>query len=350
MPVGSQATVKTLTPEEIKSTGSGMVLSNTYHLYLRPGIDAIESLGGLHRFMNWDGAMLTDSGGYQIFSLAPLCKINDEGVTFRSHIDGSEHFFTPELAVSYQEKLGADVIMVLDECSAYGDSEKKVEQAMHRTHRWAERCLAARSRDDLSLFGIVQGGMFPDLRRRSAEYLAGLDFPGFAVGEPKEQTFSMLQIVTGMLPADKPRYLMGVGSPEDLVAGVSCGVDMFDCVLPTRVARNGALFTPSGRVNIRKASYAAVDMPIDPSCDCYTCRTFSAAYLNHLFRAGEILGLRLATIHNLRFLQRLMADIRQAVADASFTAFSRDFLSRYRPTDEATRVDQKQRWIQSREK
>ncbi len=354
MPVGSQATVKTLTPEEIGATGSGMILSNTYHLYLRPGIETIESLGGLHRFMNWDGAMLTDSGGYQIFSLAPLCKITDEGVMFRSHIDGSEHFFTPELAVRYQEKLGADVIMVLDECSACGDSEKKVEQAMHRTHRWAERCLAARTRDDLSLFGIVQGGMFPDLRRHSSEYLARLDFPGYAigglsVGETKEQTFGMLGIVTGILPAEKPRYLMGVGSPEDLVAGVTRGVDMFDCVLPTRVARNGALFTLDGRVNIRKAEFAVRDEPFDPECDCYTCRNFSVAYLNHLFRAGEILGLRLATIHNLRFLQRLMTGIRRSILEGTFEVFSREFLARYRPTDEVTRVNQKQKWLDSRE-
>jgi len=355
MPVGSQATVKTLTPQEIKDTGFDMVLANTYHLYLRPGIDVIEKMGGLHRFMAWDGAMLTDSGGYQVFSLAPLCRINDEGVSFRSHIDGSEHFLTPELAVRYQESLGADVMMVLDVCTACSDSREKVRSAMERTHRWAERCLKARKRKDQSLYAIVQGGMFPELRRQSAEVLTALDFPGYAigglsVGEPKETTFAMVEETSALLPAEKPRYLMGVGSPEDIVEGVARGIDIFDSALPTRVARNGALFTGKGRVNIRRAAYRKMDRPLDPACDCYTCRTFSAAYLSHLFRSDELLGLRLATIHNLRFISNLVQKIRDSILDGTFTAFRADFLSNYQTTNEHVRVEQKGKWLKGREK
>jgi len=355
MPVGSQATVKTLTPREIKDTGFNMVLANTYHLYLRPGIDVIEKMGGLHRFMAWDGAMLTDSGGYQVFSLAPLCRINDDGVTFRSHIDGSEHFLTPELAIQYQESLGADVIMVLDECTAYGDSKEKVQKAMDRTHRWAERCLKAQKSQEQALYAIVQGGMFPDLRRQSAECLTALDFPGYAigglsVGEPKETTFALVAETSALLPVEKPRYLMGVGSPEDIVEAVARGIDIFDSALPTRVARNGALFTGKGRINIRKAAYRNVDTPLDPACDCPTCRTFSAAYLSHLFRSDELLGLRLATVHNLRFIANLMDKIRSAIMEDTFSAFRNDFLSTYQTTNEKTRVEQKGRWLRGREK
>jgi queuine tRNA-ribosyltransferase len=353
LPVGSQATVKTLTPEDVKIIGFNMVLANTYHLYLRPGIDVIAKMGGLHRFMAWDGAILTDSGGYQLFSLAPLCRINDEGVTFRSHIDGSEHFITPELAVQYQEALGADVIMVLDECSAYGDSEEKVRQAMERTHRWAERCLKARRRNDQALYAIVQGGTFPELRRQSAEYLTALDFPGYAigglsVGETKDITLAMVEQTAAMLPQDRPRYLMGVGAPEDIVEAVGRGIDIFDSALPTRVARNGALFTGRGRINIRRATYRRMDKPLDPDCDCYTCRTFSTAYLSHLFRSEELLALRLATVHNLRFISNLMGKIRSAILDGTFSAFREDFLAGYKTTDEQTRVDQKQRWLRAR--
>jgi queuine tRNA-ribosyltransferase len=353
MPVGSQATVKTLTPADVKSLGFDMLLANTYHLYLRPGIDVIKKLGELHRFMGWDGAILTDSGGYQVFSLSPLCRITDEGVTFRSHIDGSQHFLTPELAVKYQESLGSDIIMVLDECSAYGDDKKKIQQAMERTHRWAERCLKAHKKNDQALYAIVQGGMFPDLRQASAEYLTGLDFPGYAVGglsvgEPKEVTLPIIELTTRLLPENKPRYLMGVGAPEDLVSGVARGIDLFDCALPTRVARNGALFTRQGRVNIRRAIYSKMDKPIDPACDCYTCRTFSAAYLSHLFRSEELLALRLATIHNLRFISNLMCDIRNAILDGTFDAFAKDFLAGYKPTDEQTRVAQKGKWLRKR--
>jgi len=353
MPVGSQATVKTLTPEEIKDLGFGMVLANTYHLYLRPGLEVVEKMGGLHRFMAWDGAILTDSGGYQIFSLAPLCRISDDGVTFRSHIDGSEHFITPELAVKYQETLGADIVMALDECPAYGDSPEKVKNAMLRTHRWAERCLKAHSRPGQALYAIVQGGFSPELRRQSAEYLTALDFPGYAigglsVGEPKAATLEMVGETAARLPQDRPRYLMGVGSPEDIVEGVARGIDMFDCALPTRVARNGALFTARGRVNIRNAAYSRMDAPVDEGCDCYACRHFSAAYLSHLFRSEELLGLRLATLHNLRFISRLMAKIRNAVLDGAFEAFRQEFLAGYQTTDEKVRVEQKQKWLRGR--
>ena len=353
LPVGTQATVKTLTPEEIKALGVNMVLANTYHLYLRPGIDVIKEMGGLHRFMAWDGAILTDSGGYQLFSLSPLCRVNNEGVTFRSHIDGSEHWMTPELAIQYQEALGADIIMVLDECTAYGDSFKKVQQAVARTHLWAERCQRARMRNDQALYAIVQGGVYPELRKQSAEYLAKLDFPGYAigglsVGEPKEMTFATVEETVSWLPENKPRYLMGVGSPEDIVEGVARGIDIFDSALPTRVARNGALFTWQGRCNIRNAAFSRMEPPLVPGCDCYTCRNFSAAYLHHLFKSEELLAYRLATIHNLSFISQLMQKIRGAILDGSFSAFRDDFLANYRPTDESTRFSQKQKWLKAR--
>jgi queuine tRNA-ribosyltransferase len=353
LPVGSQATVKTLTPAEVSGLGFDMVLANTYHLYLRPGIDVIREMGGLHRFMAWDGAILTDSGGYQVFSLAPLRRLSDAGVTFRSHIDGSEHFITPELAIEYQEALGADVMMVLDECSAWNDGREKLGRAMERTHRWAERCLRAWGRQGGALYAIVQGGTLPELRRRSAEALVDLGFPGYAVGglsigEPKEVTLEMVSLTTSLLPEGRPRYLMGVGAPEDIVAGVARGIDIFDSALPTRVARNGAIFTRRGRINIKKATYAGTDAPLDPGCDCDTCRTFSAAYLNHLFRSEELLALRLATIHNLRFIANLVREIRQAILDGSFPAFRDGFLADYRPTDDSARVDQKQRWLRDR--
>ena len=355
LPVGSQATVKTLTPEEIKDIGLRMVLANTYHLYLRPGVDVIEKMGGLHKFMAWGGAILTDSGGYQVFSLASLCRLNDEGVAFRSHIDGSEHFMTPELAVKYQETLGADVIMVLDECTAYGDCLEKVQQAMNRTHKWAVRCQQAHQRNDQALYAIVQGGMFPGLRRQSAEYLASLDFPGYAigglsVGEPKETTWEMVEGVVVFLPEDKPRYLMGVGSPEDIVEGVARGIDIFDSALPTRVARNGALFTWQGRRNIQNAAFTRMERAIGPDCDCYTCRTFSAAYLRHLFKSEELLAYRLATIHNLHFMNSLMNKVRTAILNGTFSAFREDFMASYKPTDAVARFEQKQKWLKSRDK
>ena len=353
LPVGSQATVKTLIPEEVKELGFGMMLANTYHLYLRPGIATIEKLGGLHAFMGWDGAILTDSGGYQIFSLAPLRRINDDGVTFRSHIDGGEHFITPELAVAYQEALGADIIMVLDECPAYDDSREKIIRSLERTHRWAERCLKAHRRDIQQLYAIVQGGIYPELRQESAEYLAARDFPGYAIGglsigEPKEVTLATVEATVSRLPGEKPRYLMGVGSPEDIIEGVARGIDIFDSALPTRVARNGALFTGPGRINIRNAALSRREAPLDPDCDCYACRNFSAAYLNHLFRSNELLGLRLATLHNLRFIGNLMQQIRLAILDGTFTSYRKAFLENYQTADESTRFEQKQQWLRGR--
>jgi queuine tRNA-ribosyltransferase len=351
LPVGSQGAVKTLTPEELKAIGVKMVLGNTYHLYLRPGIEIIEKLGGLHRFISWDGPILTDSGGYQVFSLASLRRVSDEGVSFRSHIDGSEHFFTPELVIQLQEKLGGDIIMTLDECPPYSSDAGLVQEAMERTHRWAERCQRSHRREGQALYGIVQGGIFPELRRESAGFLTSLGFSGYAIGglslgEPKELTWAMLEETVACLPKDKPRYLMGVGSPEDLFEGVSRGVDLFDSALPTRTARNGALFTALGRQDIQNARYRDVDEPIDPRCDCYTCHTFSAAYLHHLFKSKDLLAYRLATIHNLRFILKLMEQMRQAILDGNFITLKESFLADYQTTDEETRLAQKQRWLE----
>jgi queuine tRNA-ribosyltransferase len=332
-PVGTQATVKALDPRDLHELGTELILGNTYHLYLRPGAGVVAEMGGLHHFMGWDGPLLTDSGGFQVFSLAENRKVGDEGVTFRSHIDGSQHTFTPELVVRVQEQLGADMIMCLDEC-AEPASRAYNEQALARTHAWAWRCRAAQTRTDQALFGIVQGGIFPDLRRQSAEYLTGLGFPGYAigglsVGETKEQTYAMLDITAPLLPAGKPRYLMGVGAPEDLLESVARGVDLFDCVLPTRLARNAALFTRQGRINIRNAQFERDPAPIEVGCTCYTCQHFSRAYLRHLFKAGEMLAARLATIHNVHFLLQLMRDVRAAIAAGRFLAFKDEFLAGY---------------------
>jgi queuine tRNA-ribosyltransferase len=343
-PVGTQATVKTLTPDELTALGAKLVLANTYHLYLRPGADLVARLGGLHRFMGWSGPILTDSGGFQVFSLATLRKVSDEGVVFRSHIDGSEHVFSPEKSIEIQEQLGADIIMALDECPDPMNYEYN-QAALGRTHRWAERCQRAHTRTDQALFGILQGGIFPDLRAESARFLTRLDFPGYAVGglsvgEPKKKTWEVLDFTVPLLPEDKPRYLMGVGSPEDLFAGVERGIDIFDCALPTRLARNGALLTSQGRINLRKAEFAEVAAPIEESCSCYTCRHFSLAYLRHLYKAEEILGLRLNTIHNLHFLLELMRRIRASLQEGTFGQLKADFLSRYVPVqDEAQRRD-----------
>ena len=349
-PVASQATVKSLAPDDIKSLGLAMVLANTYHLYLQPGLGVIEKMGGLHRFMAWDGPILTDSGGYQVFSLSQLRRIDDEGVTFRSHIDGSEHRFTPELAVKYQEVLGSDIMMVLDECPPHDASRDQVDAATERTHRWAEKCLEAKTRPDSSLYAIVQGGSFSDLRGRSARYLATLDFAGYAIGglslgEPKSTTLEMVEASVEFLPPTRPRYLMGVGSPEDIVEGVARGIDIFDCALPTRVARNGALFTSSGRINIRNAAYRHESGPVDPACGCYACRTFSAAYMHHLFVAKELLFFRLATLHNLTFISVLVEGIRDSIASGTFGSFRQGFMSTYVPTDEHIRIEQKERWL-----
>ena len=352
LPVASRGTVRTLIPEELKDIGVTIILGNTYHLYLRPGIDALAKLGGLHRYMAWDGPILTDSGGYQIFSLARLCKITDDGVTFRSHIDGSEHDLTPELVIELQQVLGADIIMTLDECPAIGASMAKVCEAVERTSQWAERCQKHHQSSTQLLFGIIQGGIYPELRQQSARAITSLDFPGYAIGglslgEPKELTWDMVGGTMPFLPVDKPRYLMGVGSPEDIIEGVSRGIDLFDSALPTRIARNGALFTMRERINIRKAIYRTKEQPVDADCDCYTCRTFSAAYLNHLFKCEELLAYRLATIHNLRFITRLTQQIENAIQRGTFPSFKNDFLNQYKVTDEEVRIAQKQKWLNS---
>jgi len=353
MPVGTQASVKALTPEDVSSLGAHMVLGNTYHLYLRPGIDIIEKLGGLHRFMSWSGPMLTDSGGYQVFSLAHLRRVSDQGVRFRSHLDGSEHFLTPELTIEYQEALGADIIMPLDECPPYTEDKAVIQEAVERTTRWAKRCLDSKRRRDQALYGIVQGGSFMELRRQSADALTAMGFEGYAIGglslgEPKDTTYSIVAETAKLLPQDKPRYLMGVGSPEDLVEGVSRGIDLFDSALPTRIARNGGIFTHSGRIIIRNSHFKDRDEPLDEGCDCYTCRNFSAAYLNHLFRCKELLAYRLATIHNLRFILRLIAQMRQRILDGTFPSFQQAFLAAYRPTDEAVRLSQRKKSVKWR--
>lgn len=339
-PVGTQATVKTLSPDELLALDAKLLLANTYHLYLRPGADLIARLGGLHRFMDWPRPILTDSGGFQVFSLESLRKISDAGVAFRSHIDGSEHFFSPEKSIEIQELLGADIIMAFDECPDPLDYAHN-QAALAHTHNWAERCLRAHTRPDQALFGIVQGGVFPDLRAESARFLRSLGFPGYAigglsVGETKEQTWATLAATTPLLPLDKPRYLMGVGSPEDLFEGVERGIDIFDCALPTRLARNGALFTSRGRINLRKAEFREDPRPLEEGCTCYTCQHFSRAYLHHLFKAEEILGLRLNTIHNLHFMLETMRGIRAAILAERFPAFKAEFLTRYTPiADEA---------------
>jgi queuine tRNA-ribosyltransferase len=352
MPVGTQATVKSLSPHELEDSRAQIILANTYHLYLRPGATLIERMGGLHRFMAWDRPILTDSGGFQVFSLAHNRKIDDEGVTFKSHIDGSTHRFTPEMVMRVEEQLGADIIMVFDECAPYPATHDYAQRAMSRTHSWAERCLQAHRRKDQALFAIVQGSTFADLRGESARFLSSLDFPGYgigglSVGEPKEEMHAMLEETTPLLPEHKPRYLMGVGSPEDLVECVARGIDMFDCVLPTRVARNGALLTRDGRLPIKSARYAGVDAPVETDCDCYTCRSFTLGYLHHLFRAEELLAYRLNSIHNIRFMTRVIAEIRASILDGTFSAYREEFLARYRPTDRETAVKQRQQWLKA---
>lgn len=352
-PVGSQATVKTLTPQEVEAAGAEMILSNTYHLYLRPGIELIKTMGGLHRFMGWKGPILTDSGGFQIFSLSSLAKITDEGVTFRSHIDGSKHFITPEDIISFQQSLGSDIMMVLDDVPPHDGSSGRVIEAVNRTTAWAQRCLEARTSKTQQLFGIIQGAVNPRLRVKSATELAQLAFDGFAIGglslgEDKQTTWAMLDLTVPLIPNPKPRYLMGVGSPEDIVEAVSRGIDIFDSVLPTRVARNGGLYTTSGRINIRNSIYKTSGAPIEEGCRCYTCRNFSAGYIAHLFRSSELLGLRLASIHNIHFLQHLAQQIRKAIKENSFSQYKDAFLTNYRVVDEETRKAQKQKWLLKR--
>lgn len=352
-PVGSLATVKTLTPDELSDIGCEMILANNYHLYLRPTSQTVHDLGGLHKFMNWSKPILTDSGGFQVFSLAGLRTVTDEGVNFKSHIDGSAHFFTPEKATNMQELLGSDIAMALDHVPPANADRSLAVASLERTTRWAERCLQAHNKTDQQIFGIIQGGLFADLRRRATAEISSLPFAGYAIGglslgEPKEEMHAVLEEIVPLLPNDKARYLMGVGAPEDIVTGVLRGIDVFDCVLPTRVARNGALFTEDGRQNIRRAHFAKLDKSFDDNCDCYTCRNFSAAYLHHLFKSDEILGLRLASIHNLAFLQRLIKNIRTAIAQNRLTSFASTFLARYKTTDEEVRLLQKEKWLQAK--
>lgn len=348
-PVGTLANVKTLEPRDLQEIGCQLILANTYHLYLRPGHELVKKLGGLHQFMGWQGPLLTDSGGFQVFSLAHQRKLDEDGVTFRSHIDGSLHYFTPERVMLIEQALGPDIAMVLDECANPLDYAYN-QQALARTHRWAERCKVAHTRADQALFGIVQGGIFSDLRQQSAQFLQTLDFPGYAigglaVGETKAEMYATLDVTCPLLPHNKPRYLMGVGAAEDIVEAVYRGVDMFDCVLPTRIARNGALLTPDGRLNIRNAQYAEDPRPVQEDCACYTCRTFSRAYLRHLYKAGEISALRFGTIHNVHFMLELMRQIRAAISAGQFTDFRTAFLQRYQITNQAIRHEQRERFL-----
>ena len=329
-PVGTQASVKAVTPTQLSELGASLILSNSYHLYLRPSPEVVRDLGGLHQFMGWSGPILTDSGGFQVFSLSNMRSVDDDGVTFRSHINGSEHRFTPERAIQIQNDLGADIIMALDECPQPYDRDYNV-QAMERTHSWAARCQTAHTRSDQALFGIVQGGTFADLRAESAHFIASLGFAGNAVGglsvgESKEEMHAMLDVVTDILPSDKPRYLMGVGSPKDLVHGVMRGIDIFDCVLPTRLARNSAAMTRTGRLNMRKSEYTKDMGPIQPGCDCYCCTHFDRAYIRHLCVAKEILASTLLTIHNLHLLVSLMREIRSAIFENRFSEWADMFL------------------------
>lgn len=326
MPVGTLATVKTLSPEELKEIGAGVILANTYHLSIRPGADIVQKAGGLHRFMNYDGPILTDSGGFQVFSLASKRKISEEGVEFKNHLNGDKLFFSPEIAIDIQEKLGADIIMSLDECIPYPATYDYVKKSTDRTLRWAKRCLDAHKREDQALFGIVQGGEYEDLRKYCALELSKMDFPGYSIGgtsigEPKEVCYKMIEYATNYLPKDKPRYLMGVGSIDYLLEGITLGVDMFDCVLPTRLARHGALMTHQGRVNIRDAKYKEDFTPLDDKCDCYCCKNYTKAYLRHLYIADETFGKRLLSIHNLRFLIHLMEGAREAIKEDRFLEY-----------------------------
>ncbi|MGC1402105.1 MAG: tRNA guanosine(34) transglycosylase Tgt [Thermodesulfobacteriota bacterium] len=330
MPVGTQGSVKALTPEDLQSLGVEIILANTYHLYLRPGHERIARLGGLHHFMHWPAPILTDSGGYQVYSLGALRKINPEGVSFRSHLDGSSHFLSPELAVRIQEALGSDIAMCLDECTPYPVAYDYARFSHELTRDWALRCKEAHQKEDQALFGIIQGSVFKDLRKESAESIVNIGFDGYAlgglsVGEGKTQRQETIAHTLPLLPDDKPRYLMGLGTPEDLVEGVGLGADMFDCVLPTRNARNGMLFTRNGPVIIKKAEYSEDSQPVDPDCTCYTCRNYSRAYLRHLYVSRELLSYRLNTLHNLHYFMELMQTLQEAVVQDRFLEFKKDF-------------------------
>jgi len=336
MPVGTLATVKTLTPDELENeVKASIILSNTYHLYLRPGHELIRDAGGLHKFMNWDRNILTDSGGFQVFSLNSLRKISEEGVEFRSHLNGSKHFISPEKSMEIQNCLGSDIMMCFDECAPYPSTYDYVQKSMERTTRWAKRCKEYHKNiENQALFGIVQGGMFKDLREQSVNQLIGLDFPGYAVGglsvgEPKEIMVDVLNHTVPLLPENKPRYLMGVGTPDYLIEAVLSGIDMCDCVLPTRIARNGTALTSHGKIVVRNAEYARDFTALDPECECYTCKNYTRGYIRHLVKCNEVLGARLLSIHNLRFLVKLMEDVRQAIKDERVLEFKDEFYKKY---------------------
>ncbi|MBI3240869.1 MAG: tRNA guanosine(34) transglycosylase Tgt [Chloroflexi bacterium] len=345
-PVGTQGTVKAVTPAQLEELDVSLVLANTYHLYLRPGDELVKALGGLHEFMRWPGPVLTDSGGFQVFSLSGTRKIDDDGVTFKSHIDGTMHRFTPEKSVDIQNNLGADIIMAFDECAPPLDRDYN-EIALARTHAWAARCREHHRRNDQALFGIVQGGVFPDLREDSAQFLMGLDFPGYAigglaVGETKAEMHTTIELLDPILPEHKPRYLMGVGSPEDLVNSVRRGVDIFDCVLPTRLARNAAAMTRTGRLNMKNAQYARDPGPVEEGCSCYCCANFTRAYIRHLIVAKEILASTLLSIHNIHVLLTLMREMRAAILDGAFESYANNFLQNYIPVGGQTPGDDRQ--------
>lgn len=334
MPVGTRATVKTMTPEELKDIDAQIILGNTYHLYLKPGDDLINEAGGLHKFMNWDRPILTDSGGFQVFSLSNIRKITEQGVEFRSHIDGSKHFISPEKSIEIQQNLGSDIMMAFDECVDYRADKKYVEKSLQMTLRWLDRCVDAHTNKDQALFGIVQGGMFKDLRKISAEETIKRDCEGFAVGglsvgEPKEVMIDILRYTTPLLPEDKPRYNMGVGTPDYLFESVEAGIDMADCVLPTRIARNGTAITSKGNLSVKNAKYKKDFTPLDDECDCYTCKNYTRAYIRHLVNVNEILGARLLTIHNLHFLLNLMKNIRKSIIEDRFLEYKKEFYKKF---------------------
>ncbi len=335
MPVGTQATIKGMSPDEVASMGANIILSNTYHLWMRPGSEIIKKAGGLHKFMNWNGAILTDSGGFQVFSLAKPKDIVEEGVKFQSHIDGSRHFLTPEISMQVQNDLGSDIIMAFDECCAYPSAKPYAERSLERTTRWLERCINShKNTDKQALFGIIQGSMYEDLRKKSAEQITSFDLPGYAigglsVGEPGELMYQMLDCTVPLMPEDKPRYLMGVGTPDYLIEGAIRGIDMFDCVIPTRLGRHGTMMTSHGRVIARDSKYTECFEPIDPECNCYACQNYSAAYIRHLLKAKEMFGQRLCSWHNIAFLLNLMENVREAIRNDCLGDFRTEFYSKY---------------------